>query len=126
MGKGGKRVDGNQPAIVAELRGLGYTVADTHEVGEGFGDIVVGAQGLNFVFEIKDPSSLRWVKNQGRKLQGKEKTFHAEWKGQITVIESAAEAAALIERTLDRLDVGEGAGLGCGSAPGRPFENERI
>lgn len=96
MSKAGKRTDGNQAEIVRKLRARGYSVADTHEVGNGFGDIVVGAAGVNFLFEIKDPASDRWIKLQKRKLEGKEKTFHEEWKGQIHVIETAEAAERIM------------------------------
>ena len=48
-----KRVDMNQPEIVADLRGIGATVQHLHMVGKGCPDILVGFRGNNWLFEIK-------------------------------------------------------------------------
>ena len=92
-----KRVDSNQPEIVAALRKIGCTVAITSSAGKGFPDIVVGRMDIhgdrrNWLIEIKDgekcPSS--------RNLTPAQKIFHSEWKGQIDVVNSAQEAVNLI------------------------------
>lgn len=51
-----KRVDANQRSIVADLRAIGATVEDLHEVGDGCPDIAVGFRGQNYLFEIKTES----------------------------------------------------------------------
>ena len=49
-----KRVDRNQPQIVADLRGVpGVSVCSLHTVGNDFPDIIVGFRGQNWLFEIK-------------------------------------------------------------------------
>ena len=80
-----KRVDENQSEIVEKIR-KNYpdaTVHCTHMVGDGFGDTVVGYHGFNFILEIKNPKQ----RPSKRKLKGKEKDFHRDWKGQVDVIE---------------------------------------
>jgi hypothetical protein len=61
-------------------------------LGGGFGDIVVGFRGENFIFEIKDelkpPSK--------RRLTPAEQKFHDAWEGQIDVIKNADEAMAIM------------------------------
>ncbi len=86
------RVDDNQPAMVADLRKIGASVAVTSGVGDGFGDIVVGYRGLNFCFEIKDPNKAP----SKRKLTPDEKTFHAEWRGQIDIILTLEDALKIM------------------------------
>ena len=66
-----KRVDMNQPEIVADLRGIGATVQHLHMVGHGCPDILVGFRGNNWLFEIKTKAG---------KLTPDEITWHNEWK----------------------------------------------
>ena len=89
-----KRVDSNQPEIVADLRAFpGVTVTHTHEVGKGFGDIVCGYRNRSYLFEIKDPAKPA----SKRKLTPAEYKFHKSWTGQIDVIETAEEALLIME-----------------------------
>lgn len=83
------RVDVNQKEIVTELRNLGYCVAITSQLGNGFPDIVVGYRGVNLMFEIKAT-----VKD---KLTEHEKAFHDDWKGSVFTITSASEVRRLFE-----------------------------
>ena len=50
-------MDENQQEIIATLREAGYIVHDTHELGGGFPDIVVGCDKGNVLAEIKMPGS---------------------------------------------------------------------
>lgn len=80
------RVDENQSDIVNELRKVfgKKSVAVTSNVGDGFGDIVVGASGHNYIFEIK--------RDTNEKLTKAEQDFALAWAGQITTITSAEDA----------------------------------
>lgn len=70
------RVDANQAEIVEALRGIpDLSVAVTSELGRGFGDIVVGYRGFNFIFEIK--------LDDAQPLTDDQREFHAGWRGQI-------------------------------------------
>lgn len=81
------RVDGNQAQIVKELRQAGCSVAMTSDLGCGVPDILVGLRGVNVWAEIKDPNQ----PPSKRRLTPDEKEFHAAWKGQVCVIETAEE-----------------------------------
>lgn len=81
------RTDSNQSLIVKELRQAGCSVAITSIVGDGFPDILVGRNGKNILAEIKDPLKPKSAK----KLTPDEVQFHAAWRGQICVIETAEE-----------------------------------
>lgn len=76
------RVDSNQTALVKELRKIGLSVAITSSLGKGFPDIVVGWQGKNFLFEIKDPGK----PPSARVLTEAEQDFADGWRGQITTV----------------------------------------
>lgn len=89
------RVDANQPAIVEALRKLGATVLHLHTIGKGAPDIAVGYMGKNALIEIKDGSK----PPSARKLTPDEERFHAEWRGQVAVVESVDEAIAFITGT---------------------------
>lgn len=49
-----RRVDRNQPEIVAALRKCGFTVNHTHMVGNGFPDLCISRNGYTHLIEIKD------------------------------------------------------------------------
>ena len=81
------RVDGNQKQIVKDLRKMGFSVLHTHQLKNCF-DILVGVGGINYAFEIKDPSRPK----SARKLSTGEQTFIDNWNGQIAVIETVEDA----------------------------------
>ncbi len=88
MPKRAARVDANQSEIVEKLRDAGCSVFVTSDVGQGFGDILVGLRGQNYLLEIKDgdkpPSQ--------RKLTPAEKRFSEDWRGQYGVVLDVADA----------------------------------
>lgn len=86
------RTDANQTAIVATLRGVGCSVFITSSLGGGFGDIVAGRHGVNYLLEIKDGSK----PPSARKLTPDEQKFHDEWKGQVCVVATELEALAAV------------------------------
>lgn len=94
-----KRVDRNQPEIVKDLRELGYSVLHLHMVGKGAPDICVGAFGLNFLFEIKDPDKFP----SQRDLTDDEKEFFDGWTGQVHKVETTKEITEIINATMNEL-----------------------
>ena len=75
-----KRVDANQKPIIKALRKVpGVSARSTHMVGDGFPDIIVGYEGRNYIFELKDPNK----PPSKRKLREKQKKFRDEWTGQV-------------------------------------------
>lgn len=79
-----RKVDINQPEIVAAFRRLGYSVQPTHIIGKGFPDLVAGKWGKNYLIEVKNGMS----KPSDRKLTADEEEFWKNWKGSIVLIES--------------------------------------
>ena len=72
------KVDANHSKIVSELRKLkGVTVRSVATI-KNFLDIIVGYNGRNYLFEIKDPEK----PPSQRKLTEGEKKFMDEWTGQ--------------------------------------------
>lgn len=88
-----KKIDSNQPELVRQIRGIpGTSVTHTHELGGGMVDIIIGYKKKNFLCEIKDPKKPK----SARKLTIDEERFHAEWKGQIAIIETIDDIFKLI------------------------------
>lgn len=87
-----RRVDANQPAIVAALRKIGFSVAITSGAGDGFPDIVVGRNHRNWLIEIKDENK----PPSHRVLTPEQDKFHDEWRGQVDVVKSVDEAINLV------------------------------
>ena len=91
MSKRFAKVDINQPEIVKKLRENGYSVQHSHEL-RGFIDIIVGHNGRNYLFEIKQSPK--------HKLTEKETAFFSSWTGQVNIICSADDAINIIEKDL--------------------------
>lgn len=89
-----RRKDANQAEITAALIKIGCDVADTHALGDGFGDIVVGVRGKNLIFEIKDGAK----SPSRRKLTPAESKFSRTWRGQWAVISSVDEAILYVTK----------------------------
>lgn len=91
-----KRVDANHAQVVKEFKELlpEASVFDLSGAGRGIPDILVGLNGFNYLFEIKDGSK----PPSARKLTKAQEKLHAEWKGQICVITSAAQMLVEIAR----------------------------
>lgn len=86
------KVDDNQSEIVKNLRKLGMTVQSLATIGKGCPDILVGYQGRNYVFEIKDENKTP----SQRKLTPDEIKWHETWRGQKAVIKNYKEAQHII------------------------------
>ena len=86
------KVDDNQSEIVATLRYVGCSVTSLASLGRGCPDIVVGYNGVNFLFEIKDGKKCP----SRRKLTPEEKKWHESWKGQVAVVESVEDALRFV------------------------------
>ena len=86
------KVDDNHLSICNALKAIGFSVLSLAVIGRGCPDIVVGAYGKNFLFEIKDGSKPECK----RKLTDDEVRWHQAWKGQVHVIMTFEEAVAII------------------------------
>lgn len=98
------KVDANQKQIVSALRRAGCSVQSLATVGKGCPDLLVGRNGKNFLFEVKDGAKVP----SARKLTDDEKQWHQAWAGQIAVVESIDDAVRLIEETEATPDEAEG------------------
>jgi hypothetical protein len=85
------KIDANQPEIVKGLRKLGYSVLIVSQLKNCF-DILVGAKGLNFAFEIKDENK----PPSHRRLSEGEQKFFDTWRGQIDCIKNLDEALEIM------------------------------
>lgn len=86
------RVDDNQAEIVAALRVAGCSVTSLASIGKGCPDIVVGRAGVNYLLEIKDGSKVP----SKRRLTPDEQSWHGAWRGQVSVVESIADALVAV------------------------------
>jgi hypothetical protein len=86
------KVDANHAEVVAALRAIGASVADTSRAGQGYPDITVGFRGRNWMIEIKDGSK----PPSARKLTPAQLEFVAAWRGQYAVVTSAQQAIDIV------------------------------
>lgn len=87
------RIDENQPEIVAGLRAVGASVEPRlATLGKGAPDLLVGFRGLTFVMEVKDPAKPA----SRRRLTPDELVWHAEWAGQVAVVQTLDDALRVI------------------------------
>lgn len=86
------KVDTNHRAIVVAMRQMGASVLDTHDLGKGAPDVIVGACGINVLVEIKNGD----LPPSKQTLTEDEQIFHDSWRGQIVIIRSVAEAIHFI------------------------------
>lgn len=93
------RIDANQPEIVKALRKMGATVLHLHTLGRGAPDILIGFRGKNALAELKDGTK----SPSARQLTEDEKKFHAEWRGQVAIIESVEQAIAFIQTNWEEM-----------------------
>ena len=86
------RTDANQADIVKALLDIGASVHILAGVGQGCPDLLVGLAGRNFLLEVKNGSK----PPSKRKLTPAEAEWHAEWRGQVCVVESVEAALEII------------------------------
>lgn len=85
------RSDGNQQGIVSLLRACGVSVAITSQVGDGFGDVVLGFRGKTHVAEIKNGDDWEYTPAQ--------REFRRTWNGgPIDVLASEDDALAWVRK----------------------------
>ena len=83
----GHRKDGNHNGIAQAFRDRGFSVRDTHTIGDGFPDMVVAKHGQNILIEIKDPGK----PPSKRKLTRDEVVFSETWKGWYEIVETLSD-----------------------------------
>lgn len=80
-------MDANHAEIAAAFRQLGYSVADTSRLGNGFPDLVVARSGRTVLVEVKDGAK----PPSARKLTPDEQQFRDAWRGDYVVVESLTD-----------------------------------
>ena len=83
-----KRVDANQPDIVAALRRAGCSVQSLAMVGHGVPDLLVGRHGDLFLLEVKDGAK----PPSKQKLTQDEIEWIAKWDTTVFIVTSTEEA----------------------------------
>ena len=81
------RRDKNHAEIRDALREFGASVADTASLGDGFPDLVVGWNGVNYLLEVKSGNG---------KLTPLEQQFAEDWRGQVITVRTVEESIALV------------------------------
>jgi hypothetical protein len=82
-------VDENQPQLVRDLRRIpGVTVEVLSGLGKGVPDLLVGWQGRNYLLEVKNPAK----PPSGQRLTNDEQEWHLDWRGQVAVVKTLADA----------------------------------
>jgi hypothetical protein len=74
MRKRGKPDAGQSQDVDYLRKYMGWSVKVTSQLGDGFGDFIVGAEGVNLIFEKK---------NKGGKLTPNEQDWQIAWRGQV-------------------------------------------
>ena len=95
------RTDDNHREVVDEFRKTmpEATLFDASGAGKGFPDLVIGWQGMTFLFEVKDGDKSA----SKRKLTPAQSELHQSWQGHIAVVHSAAEICAEIARHIHKI-----------------------
>lgn len=87
------RIDQNQKDIIERLRSGGYSVCSIARAKDGAPDIIVGVNGKNFLFEIKNKNS-----EYGRKkLKPVQQNFISSWKGQVNIVYDLSEILEILK-----------------------------
>lgn len=81
------RVDRNHSEVVTAFRAIGFSVADTSQLGCGFPDCVISRSNRTALVEVKDGEK----PPSARKLTKDEQAFKDGWRGVYLIVESMAD-----------------------------------
>jgi hypothetical protein len=89
------QADGNQAAIVRDLRAVGCSVQIIEGANgqRGVPDLLVGRNNRNYLLEVKRPKATRLRAGQ---LSAFQRAWHFAWAGQSAVVSNTAEAFAAV------------------------------
>lgn len=96
------RSDTSQAQILQDLKTLGISYTDLHQVGKGCPDLIVGIEGFNFFFEIKNSVNGR--------LTPSEVEWTDAWKGQVHLTWSTGDILGYITTQFFRMSLPASAG----------------
>lgn len=105
--RGGHK-DKNHDQMVSVFEQMGCSVLETHTMGGGFPDLVLGLIGQTILVEVKNPET-----GYGRKgLSESQRKMSDAWRGsKVNVVSTEDEAIDLIQRVRGRFEQ-QGAGNG--------------
>ena len=69
--------DANQSELARLYEELYCSVLDTHELGGGMGDLLIGVAQITDIVEVK---------TEGGELESSQVTFHRDWRGRKPLI----------------------------------------
>jgi|HubBroStandDraft_5_1064220.scaffolds.fasta_scaffold21057_5 hypothetical protein len=93
------RPDSNHSEVVGWYEELYCSVVDTHELGGGMGDLLVGIAGVNDIVEVK---------TDGGQLLPSQVTFHRDWRGRKPiVIRTQADVINHVQQVRERVSRGK-------------------
>jgi hypothetical protein len=78
-----RRKDKHHAAIRAHLRIIGFSVADTSDLGDDFPDMLIGAHGFDRLVEIKSDKKTH---HQAAELSDGQQRFRRDWRGAPVII----------------------------------------
>jgi len=89
------QADGNQAAIVRDLRAVGCSVQIIEGANgtAGVPDLLVGRRGSNYLLEVKRPKAKG---QRAGRLSAEQREWHLAWRGQSEVVSNTAEAYAAV------------------------------
>lgn len=90
------RKDANHNDIQDAFVRLGWSVADTSRLGDGFPDLVAAKHGETVLVEVKDGSK----PPSARKLTDDELAFKGRWQGWYAEVTNMDDVLALNQRVL--------------------------
>lgn len=91
--------DTNQDQVIAWYEQLFCSVADTHGVGFGFPDLVVGIAGCNELVEVK---------TEAGHAEASQLRFERDWRGaKITTVRTQADVINHVQNVRERISRGQ-------------------
>jgi hypothetical protein len=89
-----RRTDRNHAEILQVFRKLGFSVADTSRLGQGFPDCVIARSSKTALCEIKDGKKIK----SARALTEAQKKFWEEWRGLYLIVERPEDVLEISSR----------------------------
>lgn len=73
--------DSNHDQVVRELRAQGATVLETHALGNGLPDLIVGLNGVTALVELKNGSRDHQTIREKRERLARQAAYLEAWRG---------------------------------------------
>jgi Holliday junction resolvase len=83
--------DSCHDAVVKELRQVGCTVMETHALGDGAPDLVVGYQGVTALVELKNGARYHQTQREKRERLSQQAEYLAAWRGGPAFVATSTE-----------------------------------